>query len=58
MNSWDETQASCASPQEQLFDCRWNLGGGGGLLAHGRNGDADHTGNSSQSNSVAAASPR
>jgi hypothetical protein len=27
MNSWDETQASCASPQEQLFDCKWNLGG-------------------------------
>lgn len=30
MNSWDETQASCASPQEQLYDCRWNIGGGGG----------------------------
>jgi hypothetical protein len=27
MNSWDETQASCASPQEQLYDCRWNVGG-------------------------------
>ena len=27
MNSWDETQASCASPQELLFDCKWNIGG-------------------------------
>ena len=25
MNSWDETQASCAAPQEPLYDCRWNL---------------------------------
>jgi len=25
MNSWDETQASCAAPQEPLWNCRWNL---------------------------------
>lgn len=28
-------QASCAAPQEQLFDCSWNIGGGGNS---GRNG--------------------
>ena len=37
MNSWDETQASCASPQEQLFDCRWNVGGGGGGIGGHKN---------------------
>jgi hypothetical protein len=26
MNSWDETKASCAAPQEDVWDCRWNLG--------------------------------
>ena len=26
MNSWDETKASCSAPQEDLYDCRWNLG--------------------------------
>lgn len=26
MNSWDETTASCAAPQEAIWDCRWNLG--------------------------------
>lgn len=26
MNSWDETTASCAAPQEPLYDCTWNLG--------------------------------
>lgn len=36
MNSWDETQASCASPQEQLYDCRWNIGGGGGSIANSK----------------------
>jgi hypothetical protein len=25
MNNWDETTASCAAPQEPLWDCRWNL---------------------------------
>lgn len=25
MNSWDETTASCAAPQEPLWNCRWNL---------------------------------
>ncbi len=25
MNSWDDTTASCAAPQEPLWDCRWNL---------------------------------
>ena len=57
MNSWDETQASCASPQEQIFDCRWNLGGGGGLISSGKNGESDHMGNSALS-SGAAGSPR
>lgn len=56
MNSWDETQASCASPQEQIFDCRWNLGGGGGLASNGKNGDSDH--NFSTSSSIGAVSPR
>ena len=26
MNAWDETRASCAAPQEHVWDCRWNLG--------------------------------
>lgn len=25
MNSWDDTTASCAAPQEPLWNCRWNL---------------------------------
>lgn len=25
MNNWDETTASCAAPQEQLWNTRWNL---------------------------------
>jgi hypothetical protein len=25
MNSWDDTQASCAAPEEPFWDCRWNL---------------------------------
>eukprot|EP01035_Chromulina_nebulosa_P018960 gene18960-24770_t len=25
MNSWDETTASCAAPQETIYDCSWNL---------------------------------
>lgn len=25
MNSWDETTASCAAPQEPLWNCKWNL---------------------------------
>jgi hypothetical protein len=25
MNSWDETTASCAAPQEPLWNCRWNF---------------------------------
>ena len=44
MNSWDETQASCASPQEQLYDCKWNIGGGVGGGGGGGGG-----GNSSSS---------
>lgn len=26
MNSWDETVASCAAPQDPLYDCLWNIG--------------------------------
>lgn len=26
MNFWDETTASCAAPQEPIFDCMWNIG--------------------------------
>lgn len=26
MNSWDETTASCAAPQESLIDAPWSLG--------------------------------
>jgi hypothetical protein len=26
MNTWDETTASCAAPQEPLYDTPWNLG--------------------------------
>ena len=26
MNSWDDSTASCAAPQEPLWNCRWNLG--------------------------------
>lgn len=25
MNSWDDTTASCAAPQEPVWNCRWNL---------------------------------
>lgn len=25
MNSWDDTKASCGSPQEPLWNCKWNL---------------------------------
>jgi hypothetical protein len=25
MNSWDDDTASCAAPQEPLFNCKWNL---------------------------------
>ncbi len=25
MNSWDDTTASCAAPQEPLWNCRWNI---------------------------------
>jgi hypothetical protein len=25
MNSWDDTTASCAAPQEPIWNCRWNL---------------------------------
>ena len=25
MNNWDETTATCAAPQEPLWNCRWNL---------------------------------
>lgn len=25
MNPWDDSTASCAAPQEPLFNCRWNL---------------------------------
>lgn len=25
MNTWDDTTASCAAPQEPLWNCRWNL---------------------------------
>lgn len=28
MNSWDDTTASCAAPQEPLWNCRWNLNSG------------------------------
>ncbi len=27
MNSWDDTTASCAAPQEPLWNCKWNLNG-------------------------------
>ena len=46
MNSWDETQASCASPQEQIYDCRWNIGGQG-------KGGVDYDNDSSTSSSAA-----
>ena len=26
MNTWDDTKASCAAPQEPLFDTAWSLG--------------------------------